>query len=276
MVETVARAHVGTAGWKKPQWRGDFYPRGLVQRRELEFVSRQLTSLEINATFHGLQRPSTFLNWRAETPDDFVFAVKGHKAVTHTAHLRKVRANLADFFASGVLGLEHKLGPILWQLPPELQFRADEVEPFLDALPGSVDEASVLAQRSELGDWSSPGLPNRPLRHAVEVRNTSFLTSEFIELLRRHGVAAVTTNSPDALNLPELTADFVYLRLGSGDDHFADGYDDKTLADWADQIVGWVRGQPPHDVFAYFKNPAGVLTHTPHNATRLIRMLSER
>jgi uncharacterized protein YecE (DUF72 family) len=278
MSESPARVYVGTSGWKKPQWRGDFYPKGLVQRRELEFASRQLTSLEINATFHGLQRPSTFATWRNETPDDFVFAIKGHKAVTHTAHLRRARASLADFFASGVLRLDAKLGPLLWQFPPELELQLDEVAAFVSLLPRTVDDASSLAAESSTATDNpvegAGGLPNRRIRHAIEVRNPSFLHPGFFELLRDNDIAAVFSNAPDLPTIVDLTSDFVYLRLSSGIDHYPDGYDDATLRSWAAHITDWRDGTPPRDVFAYFKNPAGVLTHTPHNALRLLEQLA--
>jgi uncharacterized protein YecE (DUF72 family) len=273
MVENVGRAYVGTSGWKKPQWRGDFYPTGLVQRRELEYASRQLTSLEINSTFHGLQKPSNFTSWRTETPDDFVFAVKGYEVVTRTAFFPTAGVHLADFFASGVLELREKLGPLLWQLPEKSKFRADGVERFLSLLPQSTDDAAKLAAQSATSDGSAPDQPDRPLRHAIEVRDASYLNTEFVALLKEHNVAVVFTNAPDAPGFRDLTSDFVYVRLNSGEDHYADGYDDSALDDWAARILEWVDGPPPRDVFAYFKNPAGVLPHTPHNATRLIARL---
>ena len=273
MAEQIGRAFVGTSGWKKPQWRGDFYPKGLIQRRELEFASRQLTSLEINSTFHGLQRPSTFVGWRTETPDGFVFAVKGYEVVTRTAFFPTARAHLADFFASGVLELREKLGPFLWQLPEKSKFKADSVERFLSLLPQSTDEAAKLAAQSESAVGDIGFLPGRPLRHAIEVRDASYLDPEFAALLTAHNAAVVLTNGPDAPDFSHPTSDFVYLRLSSGEDHFADGYDDAALDDWAARIVVWIDGPPTRDVFVYFKNPAGVLPHTPHNATRLISRL---
>jgi uncharacterized protein YecE (DUF72 family) len=273
---SVGRAFVGTSGWKKPQWRGDFYPNGLIQRRELEYASRQLTSLEINSTFHGLQRPSTFVTWRTETPDDFVFAVKGYEVVTRTAFFPTAHVHLADFFASGVLELREKLGPLLWQLPEQSKFRAEGLERFLALLPHSTSDAAKLAAHSETGEGGYDDLPDCPLRHAIEVRDASYLNAEFIEHLRAHNVALVFTNSPDAPDFRDLTSDFVYLRLSSGEDHYADGYDDEALDDWAARIGAWVDGPPARDVFTYFKNPAGVLPHTPHNATRLIARLEPR
>jgi uncharacterized protein YecE (DUF72 family) len=273
MTENTGHAYVGTSGWKKPQWRGDFYPKGLVQRRELEYASQQLTSLEINATFHGLQKPSTFVSWREQTPDDFVFAIKGYEVVTRTAYFPTARIHLADFFASGVLELREKLGPLLWQLPEQSKFRAEGVERFLSLLPRTTDDAARLAAESETVQTDIGHLPNHRLRHAIEVRDSSYLDTEFMDMLRAHDVAVVFTNSPGTPNFRELTSDFVYLRLSSGDDHYADGYDDKALDDLASQISSWTDGPPALDVFAYFKNPAGVLTHTPHNATRLITRL---
>lgn len=148
MSEDAARAYIGTSAWAKPQWRGKFYPTGLPQRRELEYASRRLTSLEINTTFHGLQRPTNFDTWRSETPDGFVFAVKGYKPVTHW-RARNARAALADFFASGVLRLGAKLGPMLWQFPTERALQMDEVEQFAVLLPRSFDEAAALATESK-------------------------------------------------------------------------------------------------------------------------------
>ena len=273
MTENIGRAFVGTSGWKKPQWRGDFYPKGLVQRRELEYASRQLTSLEINATFHGLQKPSTFVSWREQTPDDFVFAVKGYEVVTRTAFFPTARIHLADFFASGVVELREKLGPLLWQLPEQSKFRAEGVERFLSLLPQSTDDAATLAAQSDTVDGDLGYLPNRRLRHAIEVRDSSYRNTEFVDMLRAHDIAVVFTNGPGAPEFRELTSDFAYLRLSSGEDHYAGGYGDDALSEWATRITAWIDGPPPRDVFAYFKNPAGVLTHTPHNATRLITRL---
>ena len=273
MTENTGQAYVGTSGWKKTHWRGDFYPKGLVQRRELEYASRQLTSLEINATFHGLQKPSTFVSWSEQTPDDFVFAIKGYEVVTRTAFFPTARIHLANFFASGVLELREKLGPLLWQLPEQSKFRAEGVERFLSLLPRTTNDAVRLAAESETAGGDFGYLRDRRLRHAIEVRDSSYRNTEFMDMLTAHDVAVVFTNSPGTPDFRELTSDFVYLRLSSGDDHYADGYDDDALDELALQISAWIDGPPPRDVFAYFKNPAGVLTHTPHNATRLIKRL---
>ena len=287
MTDQIGHAYVGTSGWKKPHWRGGFYPKGLVQRRELEFASRRFTSLEVNSTFHGLQRATSFTTWRDETPAGFVFAVKGLEAVTRVPGSPNARRNLSEFFASGVLQLGEKLGPMLWQLPSEPPFDAARTGRFLEQLPRTFGEARALAAEadpaftkakasaSQNDNASENAHDDRPLRHAIEARNASYLNTAFTDLLSAAGVAVVFTNAPDAPGFRAVTADFVYVRLSSGDDHFADGYDDATLREWADRILAWTTGAPPRDVFAYFKNPAGVLPHTPHNAVRLLRMLGQ-
>jgi uncharacterized protein YecE (DUF72 family) len=273
MSENAGRPAVGTSAWQKPQWRGGFYPAGLVHRRELEYFSRRLTSLEINATYYGLQRPTSFDKWRDETPDDFVFAIKGYGRVTQTPHLRNPRPKLADFFASGVLQLEHKLGPLLWQLPPELTLQLDELERLVEHLPRTFEAAAALAAESETAEANEAHLADRPIRHAIEIRNASFVDPRFFELLRANNVAVAFTNSPEHPETRELTADFVYARLSSGPGHHPDGYDDATLDAWASQITGWLDGPPARDAFVYFNNPNGDLPHTPFNALRLLERL---
>lgn len=264
------RAYVGTSAWVKPQWRGQFYPAGLAQRLELGYAARQLTSLEINSTFHGLQRPTSFDKWRDETPDGFVFAVKGYKAVTQWRP-RIARAPLADFFASGVLRLGDKLGPFLWQLPEDRKLQLAEMEQFITLLPRSVAEASALGAGSKNLEWADSGLADRAIRHAIEVRNATFVDPAFAELMRANDIAIAHTNGPEHPQLHEVTSDFVYVRLSSGPDHFFEGYDDATLGQWAEKIEGWRSEQ--RDVFVYFNNPQGDLPHTPFNALRLIERL---
>lgn len=275
MTDQIGHAYVGTSGWKKAHWRGGFYPKGLVQRRELEFASRRFTSLEVNSTFHGLQRPSSFATWRDETPDGFVFAIKGLEAVTRMARFRNARGNLSEFFASGLLELGDKLGPMLWQLPSGSVFDAASMSGFLDLLPRTFAAASALAAETDPAFAEANTSDDRRIRHAIEARDASYLNSEFTDMLTTAGAAIVFTNTPDSPAFHEPTADFVYVRLNSGEDHFAEGYDEATLRDWADRIQGLTTGPPARDVFAYFKNPAGVLPHTPHNAVRLLRMLGQ-
>jgi uncharacterized protein YecE (DUF72 family) len=276
MTENEPRARVGTSGWNKPQWRTNFYPPGLVQRRELEYAAERLATLEINTTFHGLPRPSSYLSWIAETPDDFIFSVKGNKSVTHDNSLMNPARSLAKFFASGVLGLGEKRGPTLWQTPPSLPFHRETVEAFLTALPHSVGEARRLAERlgnTEI-DRASQDALDRPIRHCFEVRHSSFLTPAFAELLLRYDVAAVVTNSPGWPVILDVTSDFVYVRLHGSKDHYPDGYDEATLDHWAELVNGWRSGEScpdgrARDVFVYFDNPDHDGVRSPFDAMRL-------
>jgi uncharacterized protein YecE (DUF72 family) len=248
------RARIGTSAWKKPRWRGDFYPAGLAQRDELRFTAERLSTLEINTTFHGRPSLANFLAWRDETPEGFVFAVKGSKFITHVNPLQDAQRTVAAFFRAGVLGLQEKLGPLLWQLPETLEFDPGTVEAFLAALPHSLE--------------------GRSIRHAVEARHDSFLDPAFLELLHRYDVAAVVTNTPGQLVIDEVTSGFVYLRLYGDAQHHGDGYDDASLSDWATRIRGWVTGTGcpdgrGRDVFCYFHNPDQLGTRTPFDAMRL-------
>ena len=190
---------VGIAGWRYPGWRGDFYPVGLPQRRELEHASRRLTSIEVNGSFYSLQRPTSYAAWRAETPEDFVFSVKGPRYVTHLKRLVDVDTALANFFASGVLGLGPKLGPVLWQLPETLRFDAGVLDAFLAALPRTTGQAAALAERHDdkVKEGRSLTVTERdvPLRHALEFRSATFADEAAYEVLRRHGVACVLADT---------------------------------------------------------------------------------
>lgn len=278
MSEQQSRAFIGTSGWKKPMWRGYFYPPGLVQTNELRYASSQLSSLEVNTTFHGLPRASTYRGWFDETPDDFVFAVKGNQAVTHDNLLMNPAGNVAAFFASGVLGLEQKLGPILWQTPPKLAFNPDTVEAFLAVLPHSFGEARDLMARcapdsvAASADAGGSVPPDRRIRHAFEVRNASFLKPEFTALLRKYNVAAVRTNSPGWPVIEDLTSDFVYARLHGNVDRYPNGYGDTELDEWADYVRAGLRGEgdAARDVFVYFDNPDNMGIRSPLDARKLL------
>jgi len=188
----MTRARVGTSGWRYPPWRRTFYPEGLAQRRELEHLSRRVNSIEINGSFYSLQRPESWQAWARETPDDFVFAVKGPRFVTHMKQLRDVRAPVANFLASGVLALGPKLGPVLWQLPPRMRFDALRVGAFLELLPRTTAAAAELAEEHDErmdGRALTATDADRPLRHAVEPRHESFRDPAFLELLRANGTA---------------------------------------------------------------------------------------
>lgn len=191
--------HIGISGWTYPPWRGAFYPSGLAQRQELAYCSRHFNSLEINGSFYSLQRPASYRSWYEQTPETFIFAVKGGRFITHMKKLQAIEEPLANFFASGLLRLADKLGPILWQFPPQLRFDPERLARFLELLPTTSEAAAALAQRhspqlTEQRAWTQAEHAGR-LRYAFEVRHPSFLCQEFIELLRRHQVALVFADS---------------------------------------------------------------------------------
>lgn len=262
---------IGISGWTYAPWRGEFYPKGLAQRRELEYASERLSSIEINGTFYAMQKPSSYLKWRDETPENFVFAVKGGRYITHVKRLVDVDAALANFFAAGVLGLGDKLGPVLWQLPPNFQFDAGKMAAFFELLPRTTTDAVTLAGRRD--DKLPEDRVNlvvdgdRPLRHALEVRHPSFDTPEAIRLLREHDVAFVLADSGGRYPLvDEPTSDFVYLRLHGPEELYASGYDDAALDRWAERVEQWRKAKL--DVFAYFDND--VKGYAPFDAMRLM------
>lgn len=263
---------IGVSGWSYGEWRGRFYPRGLPRRQELEYISRRVNSIEINGSFYSLQRPTSYARWHDATPPDFLFAIKGSRFITHMKKLNEPERPLANFLASGVLRLGEKLGPILWQLPPNLGFNEERVTRFLELLPKETGEAARLARRHderlEGRSWTR-ALGDRPIRHAFEVRHPSFLESNFVDLLRRHRAALVFADTAGRFPYAEeVTADFVYLRLHGATALYASGYTDAELGWWAERIRRWHAG---HDAFVYFDND--VAAHAPHDAIRLARLL---
>ncbi|MGB3440994.1 MAG: DUF72 domain-containing protein [Actinophytocola sp.] len=250
------RVWIGTSGWRYPPWRGVFYPEGLPQRRELEYLSRQLGSAEINGSFYSLQKPEYYRRWRDETPDGFVFTVKGSRFITHMKRLRDVAIPLANFFASGVLALGDKLGPFLWQLPPSLRYDQDLLADFFEMLPRDTAAAAVLAGKHDErldGRALTEAHVSLPLRHALEVRHQSFVDPTLPEFLRAHGIGLVTASAAeDWPYLEDVTADFAYVRLHGETELYASGYSDDELDRWAARIHGW--SAAGFDVYAYFDN----------------------
>lgn len=275
MRSVTGRVWIGTSGWRYPPWRTVFYPRGLPQRRELEYLSRQVSSIEINGSFYSLQRPEYYRAWAAETPEDFVFAVKGARFVTHMKQLRDVRVPVANFLASGVLALGAKLGPVLWQLPPRMRFDPARIGEFLALLPRSTAGAAALAtEHDERLDGRAlvETDADRPLRHALEVRHESFRDPALGDLLRAHGVALVVSDSPGTWPVfEETTADFVYVRLHGAEELYASGYTADALDAWAAKVRGWRDGG--RDVHVYFDNDVKV--HAPRDAVALARLLAQ-
>jgi len=275
------RALVGISGWRYPGWRGDFYPKGLPQRRELEYAAERLDSVEINGSFYSLQRPESYRRWRSEVPDDFVFAVKGGRFITHMKRLRDIETPLANFFASGVLALGATLGPILWQLPERLPFDAELLEHFLAQLPRTTGAALALARRHDARLDGRAWLEietDAPLRHCLEVRHPSYTGPEFAALLAAQGVGSVVADTAGRFPfIDAVTADFVYVRLHGADELYASGYDDAALDDWAARTRGWLDGSGaadgrPRDVYLYFDNDAR--GHAPFDAMRLRERLA--
>jgi uncharacterized protein YecE (DUF72 family) len=283
--------HIGISGWRYVPWRGVFYPPGLVQARELDYAARQLPTIEINGSFYSLQRPSSYAAWYAAAPPGFVFAVKGNRFITHMLKLRGIDKPLANVLASGMFALRDKLGPILWQFPPQLRFDADKIESFLAMLPHDTGQALEIARGHDDKMRGREYLDIdavRPLRHAIEIRHESFRDEAFIALLRKYKVALVVADTAGKFpNDEDVTADFMYIRLHGEHELYASGYEDASLARWADKIRAWSAGtQPPEarlistvapalatsrDVYCYFDNDIKV--RAPFDARRLMALL---
>ena len=286
---------IGISGWRYAPWRGVFYPEKLQQRRELEYASGVFPTIEINGSFYSLQSPKSWKAWRDETPPGFVFAVKGPRYITHLLRLREYETALANFLASGVLQLGPKLGPMLWQFPPNFRFDEERFDHFFTRLPKDTDAALELARKRDRSRMSGrtalPGQPNRRLRHAVEIRHESFRDDAFVRLLRRHDVALVVADTAGRWPLLEdVTADFIYIRLHGDEELYVSGYTQEALDLWARRIDAWSRGAEPddarkasplkprrrasRDVYCYFDNDAKV--HAPFDAQTLAKKLRLR
>jgi uncharacterized protein YecE (DUF72 family) len=247
----MARMQIGISGWRYTPWRGPFYPKGLPQNQELRYAASTFPTIEINGSFYSLQRPELYARWYAETPKEFVFAVKGSRYITHMLKLRNIETPLANFFASGLFNLHEKLGPILWQLPPNLRYDRERMEHFLDLLPHDTASALKLARRRDARLKGRACLSidqNRPLRHAFEIRHESFADPSFVRLLRAHNVALVVAETAGRWPLIEdVTADFIYMRLHGDKELYRSGYGDKALERWEKRVRAWHRGSEPRD-----------------------------
>ncbi len=263
---TQAPVRIGIGGWTFPPWRGTFYPEGLVQKRELEFASRATTAIEINATYHGTQKPASFANWAATAPDGFVFAVKASRYCTNRRVLAEAGESIVKFVGSGITELGDKLGPILWQFMATKQFDPDDFAAFLALLPA--DHGGVT------------------LRHAVQVRHDSFQVPAFVAMARKAGVTIVHADSAEYPAIADVTGDFVYARLENAAEDVPTGYDDAALDRWADAARIWARGgvpdglpyveatppkRTPRETFVFFINGAKV--RAPVGAQALIERL---
>jgi uncharacterized protein YecE (DUF72 family) len=286
----MAHYRIGISGWTYPPWRGVFYPKGLTQKKELPYASRAVNSIEINGTFYALQTPKSYAAWHEATPVGFVFSVKANRFITHIRRLRDVEIPVANFFASGVLHLAEKLGPILWQLPPSFTYDAEVMEKFLSLLPRDTNEAAQLAQHHDgfvKKAWTHPEKKRR-LRHALEVRHPSFKNEEFIRMLRKHHVAIVVADTAGKWPVIEdVTADFIYARLHGDKKLYESGYSPAALRKWAAKFRTWAKGGNPQDakllavpaphrargrdIYVYFDNDTKV--RSPHDAMSLAHLL---
>ncbi|MGH7178445.1 MAG: DUF72 domain-containing protein [Tepidisphaeraceae bacterium] len=294
MSHKTCELRVGMSGWTYPPWRGEFYPKGISQKRELEYASRRLNSIEINGSFYSLQRPASYQAWYDQTPDDFVFAMKGGGFITHIRRLRDVKTPLANFFASGVLNLKGKLGPILWQFPENFHIDLKRFEEFFELLPRDTKQASKLARgHGKLKFRASTTTDqNREVRYAVEVRHSSYLDRAFFKLLRKHNIAIVIADAAGKWpSIEDITADFLYLRLHGDKELYVSGYTDDAIQRWADRINKWRTRSMPSDarltfpdlskrpprcraIFVYFDTDVKV--RSPLNAVELSRRLGLR
>jgi uncharacterized protein YecE (DUF72 family) len=267
------RVWVGISGWTYAPWRGAFYPNGLRQRDELAYVAERLSSVEINGSFYALQRPSSFRSWREQTPDDFCFAVKGGRFITHMKRLADVETPLANFFASGVLALGPKFGPVLWQLPPTFAFDADRLAAFFDLLPRTTKQVADLARHHDdrVPEAATKVEVDRPVRHSLEVRHPSFVDAGLPELLREHDIGLVVADTAGKWPLlRDVTSDFVYVRLHGDTELYASGYDADALDTWAASVREWAESGA--DVYVYFDNDMKV--RAPYDAMSLSERLA--
>jgi uncharacterized protein YecE (DUF72 family) len=273
------RVFIGTSGWIYPHWNGRFYPAGLPSKRQLAFMASQFGTVEVNGTFYSLSRPNCFEKWRADTPDDFLFAIKGSRYLTHMLKLKEPKAPLANFFAQGVLLLGKKLGPILWQLPPMFAFHADKARAFFELLPRCLADAERLARKHDhrLDGRSALRAPDgheRTLRHALEIRHASWLCEDALQLLCEYDIALVTADTADhhPLSLERTTDDFAYVRLHGARKLYASRYTDDELDEWAALVDRWrARGS---DVYVYFDNDNKA--YAPGDARRLLERVDPR
>ncbi|RQS08848.1 DUF72 domain-containing protein [Burkholderia sp. Bp8998] len=293
MTEKSGTIHIGISGWRYDGWRGSFYPKGLKQAAELRYASGRMQTIEINGTHYSLQALSSWRRWYNDTPPGFTFSVKGARYLTHMLRFRDETATAAcaNFFAQGLLALNDKLGPILWQFPASLHFDPEHMERFLSLLPHDTQAAVALAEQHDRR-VKTPYLEidrKRPLRHAIEVRHASFVDPAFVKLLRRHKVSLVVSDSTEPWpQFEDLSTDFVYMRLHGTETKYSGEYSDASLEHWARKIESWRRGEqpadarliapdlaPPHartrDVYCYFDND--VKTRAPFDAQRLMERL---
>lgn len=291
----MSKIRVGLSGWDHDGWAGEFYPDDLPRNARLGYVAEHFDTVEVNGSFYSLLKASTYRSWYEETPRGFRFAVKGSRFITHLKKLTDVRLALANFMASGVLALDEKLGPILWQLPERHVFDEDRLASFVDLLPRTTKEAFALADEHddrvpEPFVGKDETMPNHRIRHVLEPRNESFFALEPVGVLRKAGVALAVSHAGDWKMREELTAGFVYIRLHGAPDTYHSGYSGEALEGWARKIGSWAAGEEPHDavritdrtpparkgrdVYVYFDNDAEA--RAPFDARALMDRIDSR
>ncbi len=288
----MGRIRIGLSGWNYRAWRGDFYPDSLRRRDELSFVADHFPTVEVNGTFYGLTSPETVRRWGTAVPPGFTFAIKGSRFITHNKKLAGVDTALANFLASGLLELEDKLGPMLWQVSPHLHFDADRIDAFLRLLPRDAGSAAALARKHDERVREAALGPGgtRRLRHVIEVRHPSWMCAEMVSIARRHGVALAFSHAAAWPYFEEVTAGFVYLRLHGPGRLYASPYGPAQLAQWARRIQCWHQGGEPddavritrrspprrrqRDVYVYFDNDEN--GYAPRDAMLLQELVRRR
>ena len=281
---------IGISGWTYDGWKNNFYPEKLPKKKELEYASRQVNSIEVNGTFYRLMKPKSFQNWYEQTPRDFLFSLKANRYITHVRQLKDIDEPLSNFFASGPLCLGKKLGPILWQFPPSLSLKDDRFEKFLKKIPRTSKDIAKLAKKHsekvEGASWTQTKI-DIPVRHAFEFRHPSFKNKDFLSMLREYDVALVFADSGEhSLNLEDITSSFIYARLHGEGAKFKKGYPKALIKKWSENIKSWTAGALPktsptlldkkpkkqkRDCFIYFDNDAKA--YAPANARELLKQL---
>lgn len=218
----------GMGGWTFEPWEGTFYPEKLAKAKQLQFAAQQVPTIEVNGTYYSGFKEPTFLKWASETPDNFVFSLKGNRFVTNRRVLAEAGESIERFVTQGIAALGNKLGPILWQFAPTKKFDHDDFGAFLKLLPEKQDGIK--------------------LRHAVEVRHVSFIVPDFVTLARKHNVAIVYADHAKYPAIPDVTGDFVYARLQTGSDENHDCYTPKALEEWTERAKVWSAGSVPADL----------------------------
>lgn len=226
---------VGIGGWTFAPWRDNFYPKGLVQRRELEYASRKLTAIEVNGTYYGAQKPATYEKWAAQTPEGFVFSAKAPMRIMQSRALAKTGPQIEDFLG-GIASLGDRLGPIVWQFDANQKIQRENFTEFLSLLPGQIE--------------------GRPLRHVLDVRDPNFVDADYVALARSHNMATVFTDSDEHPSFSDVTADFVYARLMRSRSDIPTGYTDSELEAWAKRAHEWAQGAQPSGLPTLAKDAA--------------------